>query len=268
MLISVLGTEYEILKPAIMGILNTDPQSFTGDGLSSADQALARGNWLLAQGSDILDIGGASSKPGAVETDTETEWFRIGHLIGHLAARRLVSVDTVNPEIVRRSLKAGAQIINDMSGGTVPSVLSAVAEAKAGYVLARNLRHGARLDPDPIKDLVLFFRQELERLETLGIKPEQVLLDPGIGFRRATTETCTILRRLPELIQNVTRPVLIGASRKGFIGEATHVPKAEDRLPGSLAVALHALECGASVIRVHDVAETLQAQTMWQALKA
>jgi dihydropteroate synthase len=248
-----------------MGIVNVTPDSFSGDGL---EDGIPHAHDLIRQGAQIIDIGGESSRPSAVPVSEAEEWQRISETVTVLASETVVSVDTAKASIAHQALERGTHIINDIGGGKDSELLQIVAEAKAGYILMHNMRDRQPLTTDPVTHLFGFFKTKLAELGALGISAEQVVFDPGLGFGWSQDENYYILANLPRLIAGVNRPILIGASRKGFIGAVTGQKMASERVAGSVAAALSATTRGAEILRVHDVKDTREALQVWQAIHA
>jgi len=259
-------------RPLVMGILNTTPDSFSNGGqhLDPA-AAIAAGHAMLEAGADILDIGGESTRPGADPVPPEEESARVLPVVRELAKAAVVSVDTRHPATMRAVLEAGAEIINDITAlRQDPASLRVVRETRAPVVLM----HMPVLDPrrmqeatdysDVVLDVARFLRQRVETAEALGIPRGRIVVDPGLGFGKTGAQNLLLLNRLP-LLAGIGCRILVGASRKRFIGRVTGVETAAERVPGSLAVALAAATAGAAILRVHDVAETVQALRMWRA---
>jgi len=258
-----------------MGIVNVTPDSFSDGGqfLDSA-AAAAHGAELVAQGAEIIDVGGESTRPGAAPVSEEEELRRALPVIERLAARVKVpiSIDTQKPSVARAALEAGASLVNDIAANRGDREMwRVVAEAGAGYVCVHMQGTPATMQSNPIYDDVLqevhaFFVDRLERLKHAGVEAVQVVLDPGIGFGKTLEHNLQLLAGLRRLTR-LERPVLLGVSRKSFIGKllGLEVPA---RLPAALACACLAVEAGAQMIRAHDVAETAQAVRMAEAILA
>jgi dihydropteroate synthase len=254
-------------RPLVMGIVNITPDSFSDGGqFQTTDAAVAHGLALARDGADMLDIGGESTRPGAEPVSLEEELARVVPVVDALAGQISVplSVDTSKAEVARQCLQRGARIINDVTALAGDPQMPAVArEFGAGVVLMHMQGTPQTMQRDPrykdiIADLLRFFRQRLKACAAAGIPEERVALDPGIGFGKTLEHTLTTLARLGEF-QKLGRPVMLGASRKGFLGQVTGRPRGE-RLIGSVAVACYAVAHGAAqIIRVHDVLETRDA---------
>ena len=265
---------YEFPRPAlVMGILNVTPDSFSDGGqFHRTDAAVAHAEKLVAEGADLLDIGGESTRPDAAPVDEAEELARVVPVIRELARRNLgpISVDTMKPAVARAALEAGAAIVNDVAANRSDDAMwRIVAEAGAGYI-AMHMQGEPRtmqLQPsytDVVAEVDAFFADRLEGLAAAGVKAEQVALDPGIGFGKTLEHNLQLLGRL-DALRNRKRPLLVGISRKSFIGRLTGAA-VQDRLPGSLAGACWAVGLGAAIVRTHDVAATRQALQLTDAL--
>lgn len=256
-----------------MGILNVTPDSFSDGGEHfGRDRAVAAGTAMLDAGADLLDIGGESTRPGAAPTLPDEERARVIPVLRALAARGAVlSVDTRNAGTMEAALDAGAAIVNDVSGlRHDPRAAGVVAERGCPVILMHMRGTPATMqDHARYGDVVGEVRDELlacvRRAEGEGVRLDRIALDPGIGFAKDTGQSVSVLQRLPELAA-LGYPLVVGVSRKRFIGQLAGVPGARERGPGSVAAALFALGRGARVLRVHDVAVTVQALRVWQAL--
>jgi dihydropteroate synthase len=260
-------------RPRVMGIVNVTPDSFSDGGRGMQVQsAIDAGLAMVADGADIIDVGGESTRPGAAPEPLDVEQNRVVPVIRVLAtAGHCVSVDTRNASTMRAALAAGARIVNDVTGLAHDPLAAAVVAEHACPVVLMHMRGEfatmyaqARYD-----DVAAEVRAELLlRIEAgirAGIRPEQIAIDPGIGFAKQAAHSLAALRGLPALV-SLGFPVLVGASRKSFIGAVAREPDAGRRLGGSLAAALFAVSRGASILRVHDVRETVQALSVWQTL--
>lgn len=265
---------YEFPRPAlVMGIVNVTPDSFSDGGqFHRTDAAAAHAEKLVTEGADLLDIGGESTRPDAAPVDEAEELARVVPVIRELARRNLgpISVDTMKPAVARAALEAGAAIVNDVAANRSDDAMwRIVAEAGAGYI-AMHMQGEPRtmqLQPsytDVVAEVDAFFADRLERLAAAGVKAEQVALDPGIGFGKTLEHNLQLLGRL-DALRNRKRPLLVGISRKSFIGRLTGAA-VQDRLPGSLAGACWAVGLGAAIVRTHDVAATRQALQLTDAL--
>jgi dihydropteroate synthase len=257
-------------RPLVMGIVNVTPDSFSDGGrFATAELAIAHGLELVEQGADLLDIGGESTRPGSAAVPVEEELQRVVPVVEALARQTTVpiSVDTSKAAVARQCLERGAQIINDVTALAGDRAMPAVVQHfGAGVVLMHMQGTPATMQANPryrevVGDLLKFFRRRLAACDRAGIDRECLAIDPGIGFGKTQEHTLTLLARLGEF-QRLGRPVLLGVSRKGFIGLVLGKPR-NQRLLGSLATACYAVAHGAvQIIRVHDVAETREAVTM------
>lgn len=267
--------QFTFPRPAlVMGIVNVTPDSFSDGGrFLDPAAAVAHARELVAQGADLLDIGGESSRPGAVPVAEAEELRRVLPVIEALAGEVQVpiSIDTVKPGVARAALAAGAAIVNDIAASrTDPEMWQIVAEAGAGYVCMHMRGTPATMQErleyaDVVAEVGEFFAQQLPRLAAQGVPAENVLLDPGIGFGKTAEHSLQLLASLGALTR-CQRPLLVGVSRKSFISATTGVPL-ERRLPGSLAAAVWAVTQGAQILRVHDVEETIQALRLCEAIR-
>ncbi|MCU0852731.1 MAG: dihydropteroate synthase [Thermoplasmata archaeon] len=252
-------------EPRVMGILNCTPDSFSGDGLGDdADLARRRGRKMFAEGADVVDVGGESTRPGASPVPVEIEIGRIVPVIRSLSEHKpgRVSVDTMKATVAKRALEAGATIVNDVSGLRSPSMIKVVAEHDAASIIMhmrgtpRTMQKSPRYK-DVVEDIIGFLESRISNAESGGVNPRKIMVDPGIGFGKTLEHNLEIIARLREF-KVLGKPVVIGVSRKSFIGKLTG-DRAGDRLEGSLAAAILAVKEGADMVRVHDVEETVRA---------
>ncbi len=261
-------------RPRLMGIVNVTPDSFS-DGGRYLSQAAAIGHaHKVARFAELVDIGGESTRPGAAEVPVAEEIARTAPVIEALRAggmRAPISIDTRKALVATAALKAGAAVVNDVSGLDFdPALGKVVAKAQVPLVLmhAQGLPETMQDDPqygDVLLDVYDALAQRLARAEALGIGRELIAVDPGIGFGKTMAHNLALLRGL-SLFHGLGCPLLVGTSRKRFIGSISRVETAEERMPGSVAVALSGFAQGVQITRVHDVTETRQALCMWQAL--
>jgi dihydropteroate synthase len=261
--------------PLVMGIVNVTPDSFSDGGrFATTDAAIAHGLKLAAEGADVLDIGGESTRPGAEPVPLDEELRRVVPVVKALAGEVSIplSVDTSKADVARRALEAGAHIVNDVTALAGASEMAAVArDTGAGIVLMhmQGTPMTMQLAPhydDVIAELTLFFKNRLQDAANRGIGLDHIIIDPGIGFGKKGQHNLEILARLAEF-QVLERPVLLGVSRKAFIGKILERP-AGDRLAGSLAAVLYAQSKNAvQIVRVHDVRETKDAVTVFAAIQ-
>lgn len=259
----------DLARPKVMGIVNVTPDSFSDGGRhGDASTALAHCEQLLAEGADILDIGGESSRPGAAPVPVEQELARVLPVIqGALQFGVPLSVDTVKPEVMQRVLDLGADIVNDINALRLPGALEAVAaHPKCGVCLMHMHGDPATMQSRPAYDDVVaevsdFLHERAAALLQRGVKLERIVFDPGIGFGKSVAHNLELLRRQRELLA-LGRPLLLGWSRKSTLGTITGRPVGE-RLAASVAAALASVQLGARVVRVHDVAATVDALKVW-----
>jgi len=263
-----------------MGVLNVTPDSFSDGGrFLDPDRAIAHGLALWAQGADIVDVGGESTRPGAARTPIDEEIGRIEPVVrGLTEAGVLVSIDTMRPGVVDVALEAGAVLVNDVSGGLAdPDMLDFMAGVTVPYVVMHWRGHSVDMNElatygDVVTDVVAELGLRLRACEQAGIDPDRVILDPGLGFAKTSGHNWALLHHLAEL-QQIGRPVLVGASRKRFLGEllaaADDEPRSmAERDDATAAVSALAARAGAWGVRVHDVGASLDAVVVGQAWAA
>jgi dihydropteroate synthase len=252
-------------RPLVMGILNVTPDSFSdGGSYIDTDAAVTAAIRMLADGADIIDVGGESTRPGAGPVSAAQEAGRVVGVITALAEQGVcVSVDTRHAVVAGQALEAGASVVNDISGFADPDMMRVVAGSSAGLVVMHMRGEPRTMQESPVyadvvTEVAAYLAQQASALERAGVERDRIAIDPGLGFGKSTAHNLELLRRLPELAA-LGFPVVVGASRKRFIGEVTGVAEPRDRLAGSLAAALEAVRRGAALVRVHDVAATVQA---------
>jgi len=255
------------MKPKLMGVVNVTPDSFSDGGLFlDAKAAIEHGRELAEQGAEILDVGGESTRPGAEEVSADEERARVEPVVRGLADTATVSIDTSKAVVAEAALEAGASIVNDVTAlRHDPEIGALCAEREAGLILMHMQGDPRTMQANPVYDDVVddvkaFLAQRLQVAVDAGVEEERVWLDPGIGFGKTLEHNLELLRRLPEL-RELGRPLVVGASRKSFIGRIDGSSVGE-RVGGSIASGVLAAAEGADVLRVHDVAETAQALTM------
>jgi dihydropteroate synthase len=254
-----------LAKPLVMGILNVTPDSFSDGGrFVAAEAALIHARAMAAAGADMVDIGAESTRPGFVPVDEAEEWARLEKVLPPLIEEVAlpVSIDTTKAAIARRAAALGAAMINDVSGLRAdPAMAEVAAESGAALVV---MHHRAEIDPDRdiVADMFAFFDETLELARAAGVAREKIVLDPGIGFGKSLRQNLLAIDACGPLGEKFGLPVLIGASRKSFIGALSGAP-AQDRLAGTLAAHLRAFSRGAAIFRVHDVAEHVAALKIW-----
>lgn len=269
-LVTPAGVLPTATRPVVMGILNVTPDSFSDGGRAYLPSehprpALAAAAGLLEAGADVIDVGGESTRPGAVPVDADEELARVLPVVRELAAAgATVSIDTTKAVVARAALDAGAALVNDVSAGQLdPSLLDTVAAAEVPYVLMHMQGTPATMQQKPryldvVAEVHRALGTGLDALIARGIARERVVLDPGIGFGKRVEHNLALLRELATFTA-LGRPLLVGASRKSFIGQLTGDSPPDQRLEGSLAVAALAVAEGARLLRVHDVAATVRA---------
>lgn len=256
-----------------MGVVNVTPDSFSDGGqFLNVDAAVEQALRLESEGAEILDIGGESTRPNAEPVSAAEEIRRVTPVIERLAsrARAAISIDTQKPAVAEAALSAGASIVNDIAANREDEEMwRLVARTGAGYVAMHMQGAPQTMQSDPRYEDVLaevesFFRDRLARLSAVGVEPDRVALDPGIGFGKTLEHNLTLLGGLFRFTK-LPRPILLGASRKSFMGKLLEI-ETGDRLPASLACACRAVEAGVQMLRVHDVAATVQAVRMTEAI--
>jgi dihydropteroate synthase len=256
-----------------MGIVNVTPDSFSDGGrFADAKSAIAQGLTLRDDGADLVDVGGESTRPGAEPVPLEEELRRVIPVVEALAnAGVRVSVDTLKPEVMRAAIDAGCAVVNDVNAfREAGGAIEAVANSGVGVVVMhmqgtpRTMQKDPRYD-DVVREVGSFLRERARALEEAGVAHERVVLDPGFGFGKTLEHNTELFRALPALA-SMGYPLLVGISRKRMIGELTGRAMAE-RGAGSVAAALLAVQNGASLVRVHDVRETVDAIRVWMGLR-
>jgi dihydropteroate synthase len=270
------GREVDLGRPLVMGIVNVTPDSFS-DGGRNFDPAIAVASALrlVEDKADVLDVGGESTRPGSEAVSSEEELRRVLPVIEALAGRVQVpiSIDTTKAEVVDRAAAAGATIANDISGLRFePELADVVRRRGLGLVLMhsrgrpKDMQEAPHYD-DTVGEVIGELERALERATARGVPREAVLIDPGIGFAKRPEDNLALLAAVPRLRAELGRPVLVGPSRKAFLGVVTGAP-VQRRLPGTLAAVAVAVYCGADMVRVHDVAEARQAVDVAAAIRA
>jgi dihydropteroate synthase len=261
-------------RAAIMGILNITPDSFSDGGLFlGRDRAVARALEMAADGADIIDVGGESTRPGAPAVSVEQELARVIPVIEAVraAVELPISIDTSKPEVMRAAVAAGASLINDVRALREPGALEAAAGLGVPVCLMHMQGEPRTMQANPVYGDVLaevreFLAGRVAACEAAGIPRARLIVDPGFGFGKAVAHNLALLRGLPELA-GLGCPVLAGLSRKSLIGAVLGLP-VDERLHASVALALIAVQNGASIVRVHDVRATRDAVRMWEAVQS
>jgi dihydropteroate synthase len=251
-----------------MGVVNVTPDSFSDGGrFLGVQEAITQVRQLADDGADLIDIGGESTRPGAAPVSEAEELRRVLPVLEKVADL-CVSVDTRRPGVMRAAIEAGASMINDVDALTGAGALNIVAESKCAVCLMHKKGEPATMQREPHYDDVVaevkdFLKQRIEAVKAAGIAAERIVVDPGFGFGKTAAHNLELLRRLKEFAP-LNLPLLAGLSRKSTLGKITGRP-VEERLAGSLAMALLALQGGATILRVHDVKETRDVIAVWQA---
>jgi dihydropteroate synthase len=251
-----------------MGVVNITPDSFSDGGrFFDAKEAVAHAQRLAADGADIIDIGGESTRPGAQPVSEADELQRVMPVLQQLESL-CVSVDTRRPAVMKAALEAGASMINDVEALAAPDALDAVAGSKCAVCLMHKKGEPATMQRDPHYDDVVaevrgFLHERTQAALRAGIAAARIVVDPGFGFGKTAAHNLTLLRNLSQLSE---LPILAGLSRKSTLGKITGRP-VDDRLAGSLAMALLALQAGATILRVHDVKETRDVIAVWESFE-
>jgi dihydropteroate synthase len=264
------------MSPKVMGVLNATPDSFSDGGrFEDLEAGLRHARALIGQGADILDIGGESTRPGAAPVAAEAEIARVVPLIAAIRAESAIaiSIDTMKPQVARAAVAAGASIWNDVAALAAPGAPDLAAELGCDVMLMHMKGEPRTMQAQPHYDDVVaevtdFLAARAEAAMVAGVAAERIWLDPGIGFGKTLAHNLALLAHLDRLVA-LGFPVLLGASRKSFIAAIDPAARPADaRLPGSLAAALAGARAGVAAVRVHDVAETVQALKVWAAIKA
>jgi len=267
------GKILDLTRPQVMGVLNVTPDSFSDGGdFFCLDKAVARALQMEAEGAAIVDIGGESTRPGAVPVAVDDEIGRVVPVIEALQSQLKVpiSIDTRKPEVMRAAIQAGAGFINDINGLRDPGALEMAAECAVPVCLMHMQGEPRSMQADPryenvVDEVAEFLQQRVSACAQTGIRRERILLDPGFGFGKTVVHNLRLLKRLDELTR-LGLPIVVGLSRKSMIGQLLGLEPGE-RLPASIALAVLAVERGARLVRSHDVAATWQALQMKAALK-
>ena len=251
-----------------MGIVNVTPDSFSGDGLNmDVEKAVQRGSEMITSGAELVDVGGESTRPGAEAVTAKEELRRVAEVVKRLSELHpgRVSIDTMKPEVADAALRAGASIVNDVSGLRDEHMRTVIAEHEASVIIMhmlgdpRTMQEAPRYD-DVVKEVAEYLSNKVAYAEDGGIARERIMIDPGIGFGKTVEHNIEIVSRLEEL-KAIGRPVVMGVSRKSFIGAVTKTSPSE-RLGASIATATIAAANSADIIRAHDVKETVHALKM------
>jgi dihydropteroate synthase len=258
-------------QPVVMGILNVTPDSFSDGGRFQAlEFAISRAEEMVADGAGMIDVGGESTRPGSPSVPVEQELQRVMPVLYALQGLGTpLSVDTCKPQVMREAIIAGADMINDINAFRAPGALEAVAGSDCGLCVMhmqgtpQAMQHHPSYT-DVVREVIDFLRERVDAMVAAGIARERICVDPGFGFGKTVEHNYALLGHIGRMQQELGLPVLAGLSRKSMIGAVTGRP-VEQRLAGSLAGALAAVAQGARIVRVHDVAETVDAIKVWQA---
>ncbi len=263
--------QFDFSRPLVMGIVNVTPDSFSDGGrhLSTA-AAVAHAHQLIADGADILDIGGESTRPGAASVSGQEELERVLPVLEGLRGIPVpISIDTCKPEVMRAAIKAGASMVNDVNALQGEGALHAVAQSDAAVCLMHKQGMPQTMQQRPayqdvVGEVSTFLRERIAATEAAGIPRERIVIDPGFGFGKTVEHNLDLLRHLGSL-RELGVPLLVGLSRKSMLGAITG-REVNDRMAASVAAAMLAVQRGASIVRVHDVRETVDALKIWNAV--
>ncbi len=260
-------------KPLIMGVLNVTSDSFSDGGkFLSMDRACEQAFAMIAEGADILDIGGESTKPGAIQVPLDIEMQRVIPVIEHIRTGSdiCISIDTYKPEVMEAAVSAGANIINDINALRTKGALAMAAKLKVPVCIMHMQGNPANMQENPIypdgviEEIMLFFKERIEACTKAGINKQQLILDPGFGFGKSVKDNLRLTYKL-DMFDTLKLPLLLGVSRKSTIG-AVLGKDVNERLIGSIALAVYAALKGVNILRTHDVKETNQALEMINAV--
>jgi len=258
--------------PLVMGILNVTPDSFSDGGrYHSLESALTRAERMIADGADLLDIGGESSRPGAEALPLDEELRRVLPVIHALRdCGKPLSIDTYKPEVMRAALATGADMVNDISGFRADGALAAVRDSDCGLCVMHMLGEPRTMQlrpeyQDVVREVTDFLRQRCEALTDAGVDRRRLCVDPGFGFGKTLEHNIALMQQIGSMQRELGLPLLTGLSRKSMLAGLTG-RAVDQRLAGSVALALAAAARGARIVRVHDVAETVDALKVWQAV--
>lgn len=262
----------DLSRPKIMAIINVTSDSFSGDGCPSLDAALRSAERAVEEGADLLDIGGESSRPGAIPVSEQQELDRVIPLVEALSGFGVpLSVDTVKPAVMRESLRAGADLMNDIASFRLPGALEAVGGSSAALCVMHMKGEPITMQRAPqygdvLAEVMAFLDERVKALLAYGVSPDRILIDPGFGFGKTLEHNLTLLRQL-DAFGAAGYPVLVGMSRKTMLGAITG-REVNERVVAGAAAALLAVQRGADIIRTHDVGVTRDVLRLWAALEA
>ena len=262
----------DLAQPHVMGILNVTPDSFSDGGKhNSQEQAVAYALQMIADGATVIDIGGESTRPGALVVEVEEEIRRVIPVVEELAQHNvIISIDTSQPEVMRKAVQAGAHIWNDVRALTRPNALITAAELDIPVIIMHMRGEPTTMNnlnqySDVTRDVMGELQQRINAALAVGIKPENIMIDPGFGFAKNAQQNLKLLQEF-HLLTNLGYPILSALSRKRFIGEVLDESNAQNRVVGSVTAHLLSIQQGACMVRVHDVKATSDANKIWQAM--
>ena len=262
----------DLAQPHVMGILNVTPDSFSDGGKhNSQEQAVAYALQMIADGATVIDIGGESTRPGALVVEVEEEIRRVVPVVEELAQHNvIISIDTSQPEVMRKAVQAGAHIWNDVRALTRPNALITAAELDIPVIIMHMRGEPTTMNnlnqySDVTQDVMGELQHRINAALAVGIKPENIMIDPGFGFAKNAQQNLKLLQEF-HLLTNLGYPILSALSRKRFIGEVLDESNAQNRVVGSVAAHLLSIQQGACMVRVHDVKATSDAIKIWQAM--
>ncbi len=263
--------QFDLSRPLVMGIVNVTPDSFSDGGLHlQRDAALAHAHQLIAEGADILDIGGESTRPGARPVSIQEELDRVLPIIEGLRGAAVpISIDSRKPEVMQAAIAAGAQMVNDIDALQDAAAMNAVAASNVAVCMMHKQGSPQTMQAQPhyqnvVAEVSAFLRDRIAAAEAAGIQRKRIVIDPGFGFGKTLAHNLALLRELKKLTE-LGVPVLAGLSRKSMLGALTGQDVGQ-RLPASVAAALIAVQHGANIVRVHDVRATVDALKVWNAV--
>lgn len=262
----------DLAQPHVMGILNVTPDSFSDGGKhNSQEQAVAYALQMIADGATVIDIGGESTRPGALVVEVEEEIRRVVPVVEELAQHNvIISIDTSQPEVMRKAVQAGAHIWNDVRALTRPNALITAAELDIPVIIMHMRGEPTTMNnlnqySDVTQDVMGELQHRINAALAVGIKPENIMIDPGFGFAKNAQQNLKLLQEF-HVLTSLGYPILSALSRKRFIGEVLGESNAQNRVVGSVAAHLLSIQQGACMVRVHDVKATSDAIKIWQAM--
>ena len=262
----------DLAQPHVMGILNVTPDSFSDGGKhNSQEQAVAYALQMIADGATVIDIGGESTRPGALLVEVEEEIRRVVPVVEELAQHNvIISIDTSQPEVMRKAVQAGAHIWNDVRALTRPNALITAAELDIPVIIMHMRGEPTTMNnlnqySDVTQDVMGELQHRINAALAVGIKPENIMIDPGFGFAKNAQQNLKLLQEF-HVLTSLGYPILSALSRKRFIGEVLDESNAQNRVVGSVTAHLLSIQQGACMVRVHDVKATSDAIKIWQAM--